>query len=101
MIVWLIVGPYVLVALVCVRLVAGHAAWSMFEKARPLRRQGPDGWEWSAATILGLLAGMVWPLVGVVLVAGRVLPSVGAEARHEAKVKDERIRELERQLEIR
>lgn len=98
---WIAVG-YGVVALLSLRPVAGAIAWH--EKSS--RQARPEGEDWVLATIMGLIACGLWPLIFGAIVLLRVGPFRSAYERDEdLKVREreqaERIRELEREAGIR
>lgn len=95
----LVIGiAYGLAALVAARSIAGAIAWSWTPNS--LRRDGtPDFGQWLGAAALGVMVGLVWPLALVVWKLPA--PVIGAERSQRLRERNERIKELERELEDR
>lgn len=105
---------YGVVALLALRPLAGHFAWSWtLREARRKRRDYPslygrketegaepstDAWCGAYCCALALVA--LWPVVLCVYGAGRFGPRIGAEREAELKARERHIAELERELGI-
>lgn len=93
---------YGVVALLCVRPVAGHCAW--YQRNHWWEHQkGPDAIDWFAGLIVGLLIGAIWPLAAFALILGPRLPfpqmpKIGEERAAQQKADLERLRRMEREL---
>ena len=92
-------------ALVCWRMLTGHLAWLFLENAKvrypSLHRDQthPNGEQWFGAGCAALVAIVVWPLM--LVLALTPFPIVGAERRAELANREARIKELERELNLR
>jgi len=95
---------YGVIALLAVRPLAGHFAYSFFESEKRLYpsltagRTQPEMAQWLGAVLTGAAIALVWPGAVLWLLAGARMPVVGAERHAKLKQKEKRIRELERQL---
>jgi hypothetical protein len=97
---------YALVALCALRSLAGHFAWRAFQNDKIRypnlysNRTAPGGEDWFGGYLaaLGLVA--FWPLVAVVVVSGRLAPTLGAEREAKLATQARRIEQLERELEL-
>ncbi len=93
--------PYGVIALLMLRPAAGHFAWKESNKHHQLR---PDSEDWWFGGWKGLLVAGLWPVLLVAFVcvslANRTLPKVGAEREAERKMRERRLKELERELEL-
>lgn len=73
---------------------ASHKRYpSLYKKGKE-----PDGFQWTGAACLGLIAATLWPAVGVLYVFRGQLFKPPAQIVNERQAK--RIKELERELEI-
>jgi len=92
---------YGVVALLMLRPAVGHFAWKEANGYNQLR---PDSGDWRDGVLWGALFSALWPvlLVGIacIALANRTLPTVGAERAAERKIRERRLRELERELEL-
>ena len=92
---------YGVVALLALRPVAGHLAW---EDAKHFKQARPDSGDWTVGTLKGAMLVSLWPAVLVVFAcatfANRALPKIGAEREAERKSREQRLQELERELEL-
>jgi phosphotransferase system glucose/maltose/N-acetylglucosamine-specific IIC component len=95
---WLILAlvPYILVALFVVRPIAGHVAWG----AMWAHQTRPDGTDWMCGLVVGLIAGALWPLAAVWIFLSRATPKIGREREALLKAREERIRELQSELDL-
>jgi hypothetical protein len=86
---------------VTARLLAGHFAW-WFHENRDMylyrEKQKPTGDQWFGGGLIGLFVGLVWPLLPLLFLTRTW--AVGAEQRARIRRQDDRIRELEKALEI-
>lgn len=99
----LLIVAYIAIGCVVARLAAGHYAWTFMYQhnafwsyRQPIER--PNGAHWFWGGLLGLLTGVLWPVAWMPLV--RLPWAVGAEQRARIRLQDERIRELEKALEM-
>jgi hypothetical protein len=100
---WLVYG---VMALLFVRPLAGHFAWSMWrnycvEYAVLVRgRKTPTGEQWFGATLIGIATAAIWPATLLFVVVGWRGPVIGAEKSARLDAAQRRIDELERELQI-
>jgi hypothetical protein len=101
--VWIAYG---VLALLFVRPLAGHFAWSMFRgycleyPALSRGRTSPTGEHWFGGTLLGLLTAAIWPAMLLFILVGWRGPVIGAEKAARLDAAQRRIDELERELQI-
>jgi len=94
---------YALITIVSARVIAGHLAYNMMQKHnRDLYNRNhqintPNGDMWFGAGILGAIMGILWPITLVVVITPF---KAGAESRHEARLREQYVKELEERLEI-
>lgn len=88
---------YSLVGVAFVRPVAGHIAWST---SNSYHQKHPDGSDWGWGTFVGIMCAFVWPLLVIAYISDKIMPAIGAEKKMLEKQKDERIKQLERELDI-
>ena len=98
---WGILG-YALVAFGMTRVLAGHFAYIAYMRAGEYRSPdgyewSPDGYEWFGSIAGAAVLSIVWPCVVAYLLAGNVLPKVGAEREAERRQMKARIEQLERE----
>lgn len=92
---WLSLIAYGLVAAFLWRPIAGHLAWAIcladdFES--------PTVGHWVLGTSIGLLAVIIWPLLGGAVLSNHIVPKVGAEREAVLKQREAHIAELEKEL---
>lgn len=103
-ILWVLVVGYSLVALAIVRPIAGHLAWKHSAGRSSWCRNchgsyptcEPPADAWFGWGLAAAAASVVWPLLVIWRVSGRV--KVGAESRALVATQAERIRELEHEV---
>lgn len=111
--IWLIGSlAYGVLALTVARLVAGHLAWAMNERAcvrdrarhpsihNPGEFATPSGERWFNAWCVALMLAVAWPLAVLPWVVGRRF-TVGAESQAQHRMAEARVRQLEEELGIR
>ncbi len=94
---WLILGPYIAVQFVAVRVLTGHLAWTYFENSYEYKRERlgkPNCEQWFGAFVVSCVCSCVWPLA---LVFTRIPLKAGAEAKADRRLKGERLKQLERE----
>ncbi len=109
----ILVIPYSVGTFVCARLVAGHLAWKwvvrrrakyeaqydqyVYTRTSPDLHRLPTDDDWIGAVCVGLLAGLIWPLVWL----SRHMPwerfAIGAEAEAVRRERAKQIAEFERE----
>jgi uncharacterized membrane protein YfcA len=74
--------PYLLIAVVFLRITTSHLAWLFVEqhnaKSRTLKMRSPDGFQWLVGFVGGVVTALVWPLALFWMIP---MPAVGAAAR--------------------
>jgi hypothetical protein len=94
--------PYGVLALLMLRPLAGHFAWK--ESHTWKHQVRPDSGDWWDGFVLGAIVSVLWPVLlvafGGAALANRTLPKVGAEREAARKIRERRLKELERELEL-
>jgi hypothetical protein len=92
---------YGAIALLALRPVTGHLAW---KDAKLFKQARPDSGDWIWSTLKGAIVVGLWPVMLVLFActtfANRALPKIGAEREAERQSREQRLRELERELEL-
>ncbi len=100
---WLAIAAYGAVGAVVWRLLTDHFAWRFHhvDVAKYPRvygkRGGPSGEQWFGAFCLAFVVGVCWPMAAVWALK---VPPVGAAAREQLRSQEQRIKELERSLDV-
>lgn len=89
---WIFIG-YCVVALVFLRPLAGHIAWSPSNV-----REGRPDMAWGYFCAVPIAA--AWPAVAACVLMSWRGPTFGAERAAQQRAQEERIRRLERELEL-
>lgn len=81
-----------------VRPLTGHIAWH--QAINTYHQSKPDFGDWLWYGMGAAFLALFWPICLLVLASGKFLPKIGAEREAQVRLQKERIKELERELNI-
>lgn len=101
--------PYTISFIVVARILVGHFAYACAKRYR--NYDDPDGYEWFIGALHGISLALIWPVLVAIVVTikasmlaaklvGIQKLSIGAEREAVERKKSQRIKELERELEL-